>query len=166
MTDTHHKRLIIDLDKCGQCDTCGVDCGYYYHKGDGDRGILGLRERVTFALVCRRCEHASCVLACPFGAIERQQDRILKRHNLRCVSCKSCAHACPFGTIYTDMLPFYESPCDGCAAHAGAGPLCVETCSQGALEYRAVEPGEADIHILDEYLAARGRRWVRHEAMP
>jgi Fe-S-cluster-containing hydrogenase component 2 len=163
---TAHKILIIDLDRCGQCQSCGVDCGYYYRRCTGDRGIVGLRERVTFAFICRQCAHASCVSACPFGAIERQADRVLKRFSLRCVSCQLCAHACPFGTIYTDMLPFYESLCDGCMSRAGPVPLCVSSCTARALEYRVVEAGDPDIHVLDEYLAARGHRWTRREASP
>ena len=114
--------------------------------------------------VCRQCEFASCVAACPFGALERQDDRILKRHNLRCVSCTLCAHACPFGTIYAEMLPFYESPCDGCVTRAVDEPMCVASCSQGALEHRVVEPDEPDVHLMGQYLAARTRRWVRREA--
>ncbi len=91
------KRLIIDLAACDRCDGCSIG-----------PAMLALRERATFELVCRRCEHASCVLACPFDALERSEDGIIKRHNMRCVSCKSCSLACPFGTIYMELLPFYS----------------------------------------------------------
>ena len=172
MTDTSHKRLIIDLAKCDQCERCGVSCNYYNRPHAQDHGMLGLREKATFMLICRRCEHASCVIACPFGAIERQIDGpdrgVIKRYNLRCVSCKSCAHACPFGTIYTDMLPYYENHCDGCLSPGSeAQPLCVTSCAQGALEYRAVDGAEENVHILDERLAARvgqsATRWIKNE---
>ena len=156
MTEVQHKKLVIDLAACDHCyaaeGSCAVDCG----------GLTGLREQVTFALVCRRCEHASCIIACPFDALERMEDGgIIKRHNLRCVSCKLCAQACPFGTIYPEMLPFYAVRCDGCAGREEKA--CVATCRQGAIEYRMVEPDEEGVHIVDEYLAARVDKWVKRE---
>ncbi len=157
------RRLIIDLDTCDQCDRCGVRCGYFYRSRSDDHGVLGLRQRATFHVVCRRCEEASCVDACPFSAIERQSDGVLTLHNLRCVSCKLCAHACPFGTIYPDMVPFYASPCDQCLGQGDAAPPCVETCGRGALAYREVDADEPRLHIVDERLAARSAKWVKRE---
>ena len=157
------KRLVIDLDKCDQCDRCGVTCDYFYRTQMADNGIIGVRERATFELICRRCEAPSCVYACVFDALERQPDGILKRHNLRCVSCKMCVHACPFGTILPDMVPFYTSPCDSCLGSGHAEPSCVRSCSRGALAYREVEPEQPRLHILDEHLAARSDRWVKQE---
>ena len=83
------ERLVIDLAACDRCDSCSVG-----------PAVLALRERATFELVCRRCEHASCVEACPFDALERGEDGIIKRHNMRCVSCKSCSLASSFGSSY------------------------------------------------------------------
>jgi len=39
----------------------------------------------------------------------------------------------------------------------------VASCSKGALEYRAIDPAEADVHIVDEFLAARTLAWVKEE---
>ena len=170
MTESIKRRLIIDLEKCDRCDRCGVQCDDYTNPQNGN-GINGLREKVAFAMICRRCEQASCVMACPFEALERQpQTGIIMRYNLRCVSCKSCALACPFGTIYNEMLPFYSSQCDQCLAHGESAPPCVATCTQGALEYRRVDPDETDIRVLDEHVAARvgpwARQWNKHEVTP
>ena len=95
------------------------------------------------------------------GGSHGQDVGIIKRHNLRCVSCKLCAQACPFGTIYPEMLPFYEVRCDGCAGREEKA--CVADCRQGAIEYRMVGPDEEGVHIVDEYLAARVEKWVRRE---
>jgi Fe-S-cluster-containing hydrogenase component 2 len=156
MTDGQQKKLVIDLVACDRCHDalggCSVKCG----------GLINLREKAAFALICRRCQLASCIVACPFDALQRLEDGgVIKRHNLRCVSCKLCAHACPFGTIYTEMLPFYETRCDGCAGRGEKA--CVASCRQGALEYRLVDPDEEGVHIIDEYLAARAGRWTRRE---
>ena len=131
MTETAHPRLIIDLDRCGRCESCSVRCSYHDRPHAGDHGMYLLLERATFAVVCRRCRHASCIEACPFDALERDGDCLVRRHNLRCVSCKSCAVACPFGTIYPELLTFYERQCDGCIGNDGQAPACVASCHRG-----------------------------------
>ena len=121
-------------------------------------------ERAAYLLVCRRCEAPSCIAACAFEALERREDGVLERHNLRCVSCMACAQACPFGTILPDMLPFYDTPCDPCLEAAGAEePPCVSSCLHGGLEYREIGPDEPSVHIVDERLAARARKWEKRE---
>ena len=170
------ERLIIDLAACDQCDHCTVG-----------PAMLALRERATFELVCRRCAQASCVLACPFDALQRRENGIIKRHNMRCVSCKSCSLACPFGTIYMELLPFYAMSYKAALAffagarHAGeedrresgelqfpethspAGSGLLQACRCDALEYREVGSNEPGTHIIDEFLAARTRRWERQD---
>lgn len=156
------KRLLLDLNRCDQCDRCGVRCAYFYRAHPRDHGVFALRERATYALVCRRCEEPSCVNACPYDALQRRCDGSLVRHNLRCVSCGLCAQACPFGTIYPDMLGFYLTPCDYCLG-SNARPACAGTCERGAIDYVEVSGDELDVHVLDEHLAVRAPRWVKSE---
>ena len=160
------ERIIIDLAVCDRCEECTAG-----------PAALALRERATFELVCRRCELASCVMACPFAALERTEEGIIKRHNMRCVSCKSCALACPFGTIYMELLPFYAMDYEAAVGFAVGASLARDPaeinkgtqgreqgsllrCPHNALEYG--EPSATD-HIIDEHLAARTRRWTRKE---
>ena len=157
------KRLLIDLDKCDRCDRCGVSCSYFYRSRPEDHGVFALRERATYSLICRRCEQPSCILACPFDALARNTLGVLERHAMRCVSCKLCVHACPFGTIYPDMVSFYVTPCDYCLMGQGEEPPCAVTCGEGAIEYCDVDPGDQGIHVVDEHLAARSRRWAKRE---
>lgn len=174
MTESAEKRLIIDLERCDHCEHCGVDCTPCNQPSAGGNGLLGLREKIAFTFICRKCEQASCILACPFDALERQETGagagVIVRHNLRCVSCKSCALACPFGTIYEELLPFYTTQCDQCFEDENSLPPCVTTCDQQALEYRPITPGEPGIHILNEHVAARAgpwaREWHKNEVIP
>lgn len=159
------RKLVIDLDRCESCDTCAVSCAYFYRAHATEHGAISLRERATFALVCRRCEEPSCVDACRFEALERRSDGVLERHNLRCVSCRCCAQACPFGTIYEDLLTFYATPCDYCLRLRGETPPCVEGCSRGAIAYREVEDSEEHVHVVDTHLAVQARAWQRKEAV-
>jgi len=153
------KRLFIDLNKCDACDQCSVTCDYFYQPKITEHGILALREMAQFALVCRRCEEPNCVAACRFEALERQEDGVMKRYNMRCVSCKCCSHACPFGTIYPETVPFYVAMCDYCLGGSQA-PRCIASCVKDAIEYRDVEEAEAeDVYVLGEHLAVRSPKW-------
>jgi Fe-S-cluster-containing dehydrogenase component len=167
------KRIVLDLTKCEGCEECTVRCGYFYRTGDTDQGIQTLKERATFAIVCRRCEHASCVESCPYDALERQADGTIKRSILRCVSCKLCTQGCPFGTIYPEMVGFYVTPCDYCIAAAGPAavqdqktsspPPCISGCVKDAIAYRQVDASEYNMHILDEHFAVIAPQWEKEK---
>jgi len=156
------KRLYIDLDVCasGECKDCVIKCSYPYHRQYGNNGIISVAELATYALVCRRCEEPHCVAACPFDALEQQEDKdnLLIRHNMRCVSCQSCSHACPYGTIYPENVPQLIHNCDFCMDRRDAKdePLCVKTCPYGALSLK-----EGDIE-LDEHTFLVGDNIIVH----
>ncbi len=157
------QRIVLDLTKCEGCQDCSVRCGYFYRTGEQDQGIQSLKERATFAIVCRRCQHASCVASCPYDALQRGADGTIKRFNLRCVSCKLCTQACPFGTIYPEMVGFYVTPCDYCVDAMVDQPACVSGCVKNAITYREVDENEPDMHIIDEHLAVVAPQWEREK---
>ena len=136
-------KLIIDLAKCKLQGESKVRCSYKHHPEN--KGIDSLLEMIRFALICRRCEAAPCIKACPVEALEKvptenEDFGILKRANMLCTGCGSCAIACPFGTIYTDLIPYPSSVCDVCKGRLQPGekPLCVTTCKDGSIDYREV----------------------------
>lgn len=158
------KKLFIDLNKCDECDDCTVQCDAFYKAKASDHGILSLREMATNRLICRRCEEPSCVSACRFEALERQEDGVLKRYNMRCVSCKSCSHACPFGTIYPDTVPFYATNCDFCMASFKDEPPCAVSCVKRAVEFKDVEESpENGIFVLSDKFAVCARKWEKND---
>lgn len=156
-------KLLIDLDICETCENCTAECSYYYHPYNN--GVISLRELATFSIICRKCEEGSCVLSCPKDALERLESGIIKRYNMRCISCKSCSYACPFGTIYPEVIPYLVSKCDYCIDRQEEIPLCVRTCPKGGA-IKAVEDIEEDpgkgIYKVTEYLYVHANRfWVR-----
>jgi Fe-S-cluster-containing dehydrogenase component len=158
------RRLFIDLDICatGQCKNCDISCSYFYHPNNN--GIVSVAELATYALVCRRCEEAHCVNACPVEALEqeKEKDKLLVRHNMRCISCKSCSHACPYGTIYPELLPLLVHTCDFCLDRRGKSgePLCIKTCHHGALSLKEgdVKPDE-NTFLVGDNLIVHSTHW-------
>ncbi len=158
------KKLLIDLLGWDEAKEAGTRCSYTWHLDSGNNGVAALRELATFALVCRQCEEADCVKSCPEEALEKQPDGVLKRYNMRCVSCKTCSHACPFGTILPELVPFAASRCDYCLDRLSSGrPACAET-SGGGVQYKEVsEDTEKDLHAVGEHLVVRCKPWIRDE---
>ena len=158
------KRLLIDLELCRKCDNCTVNCSYFYHPFNS--GVVYLREWAEFAATCRKCDNAPCVNSCPTEALEKQEDGILKRYNMRCVSCKSCSLACPFGTIVPELIPYAVSRCDFCVGRLGDdSPVCVGGCGEGAIQYGEFKP-DANLHryAVGEYLIVHSIPWKKEEA--
>src|SRR4030042_1116833 len=150
-------KLIIDLAKSKLQEESGVQCSYNHHPEN--KGFDSLLEMIRFALICRRCESAPCIKACPQDALEKIPSKtndagILKRANMLCTGCGTCAIACPFGTIYTDLIPFPSSVCDVCRGRLAPGekPLCVQTCQDGSIEYGKVTIGGDLVEVFDDII--------------
>ena len=162
-------RLYVDLDICasGKCKECKIKCSYFYHSDN--IGIISVAELATYALVCRRCDEAHCVNACTVEALEqeKEKDKLLTRHNMRCVSCKSCSHACPYGTIYPELVPLLIHNCDFCFDRRNASdePLCIKTCPYGAL---SIKKGDSEIpedtFLVGDNIIVHSTHWQREKA--
>lgn len=163
------KRLFIDLDICasGKCRNCVIKCSYFHHPENN--GIISVAELATYALVCRRCEEAHCVNACPKDALEQDKDRnkLLNRHNMRCISCKSCSHACPYGTIYAELVPLLIHNCDFCLDRRDeeGEPLCIKSCPYGALSLKGNRPEpDAGIFPVGDNIMVHSTHWQWEKA--
>lgn len=165
-------RLFVDLDVCatGECEECEIECSYLYHRQDsGNNGIISVAELATYALVCRRCEDPHCVPACPVDALEQQEDKdkLLIRHNMRCISCKSCSHACPYGTIYPELVPLLVNNCDFCLDRLDKEnePLCIKTCPYEALKLvKGNKELDENTFLVGDNLIIHSTHWEREKA--
>ena len=162
------KNLLIDLDICSKCEECGMLCSYIQHPANN--GITTLREFAHFAVVCRRCDDAPCVASCPWEALELQPTNMLKRHMMRCTSCKNCSRACPFGVIYPETIPFVISRCDYCIGRLRNGevPICLQSCTRGGIRYGEFEEkAEEGIFKASDHLMVKTTfKWERVEDTP
>ncbi|MHC4519187.1 MAG: 4Fe-4S dicluster domain-containing protein [Planctomycetota bacterium] len=159
-------KLIVDLAKTDLQEVSHVRCSYKHHPAN--QGFDALLEMIRFALICRRCERAPCIKACPQGALEkvpseRYDAGTLKRANMLCTGCGTCAIACPFGTIFTDLIPYPSSVCDVCEGRLEKGekPLCVQTCADGSIDYGEVTLSGDLVEVFDGIVAkvAGGSTW-------
>ncbi len=157
------KKLLIDLEKFDEHNkSCKSSCSYYYHPEND--GVLSLEEMATYALVCRKCEKENCVAACPFEALEKGEDKILRRYNMRCTSCKTCAHACHSGVILPEFIPYMSYNCDYCLDRLKDGevPECVKVCSCGAVKYGDFEEDESkNLYKVGDNVIIRSIHWKR-----
>ena len=158
------KRLFIDLEECRKCDVCKAKCSYFYHPFND--GVQYLREIAEFSVTCRHCEEAPCIKSCPTDALEKLQDDIVHRYNMRCVACNTCSYACPFGTILPNIITYAVSRCDFCLGRLAEGeqPLCVGECSEGAIQYGEFEENPKEHRFsVGEHLIVHSILWKKEE---
>jgi Fe-S-cluster-containing dehydrogenase component len=159
-------KLVIDLAQIKAQGPSDVRCSYKHHPEN--KGFDAVLERIRFALICRRCENAPCVAACPRRALERVPSEtsdagVLRRASMLCTGCGTCALACPFGTIYDDLVPFASSVCDVCEGRLGPEekPLCVRTCTDGSIDYQEIQPGDGWVEVVKDIVVkmSEGSTW-------
>jgi Fe-S-cluster-containing hydrogenase components 2 len=90
-------------------------------------------DAYTTAVGCHQCEDAPCANVCPTRAIHRHAGAWWVEQ-ARCIGCKSCVVACPFGAMQVRLVDNRARAlkCDLCA-HREGGPACVEACPTRAL---------------------------------
>lgn len=156
------KRLFVDLEVCAKCPECITKCEYFYHPANN--GLISVRERAAMSVLCRRCENPLCISACTKDALEKDEEGILRRYNMRCVGCKSCSIACPFGTLIPEVIPYAVSVCDYCLGNGQGGgiPICIETCPLNAVRLDEVEEDiSKNNYAVDERLVVHALPWKK-----
>lgn len=125
----------VNPSKCIGCSLCEFVCAM---EKEGEPNPLKSRIRVihlnpifNLAVVCRFCENAPCVRACPRNAIKQSEmGGILIIDEDKCDGCVLCVQACPYGGIMLHPEKPLVIACDLC----GGEPKCIEYCPEEALE--------------------------------
>lgn len=133
------KFLFLNPDLCTGCLSCQAACAL--ERGEGAGAALAAL-RIEFdpfggphsLTVCRQCEPAPCVEACPTEAIVQGEAGWEVDYDL-CTGCLACQRACPFGAIFVHPTTGKPLRCDLC----GGEPECVAACRFGALVYGDAE---------------------------
>lgn len=173
------KTFVVDLKKCVGCHNCQVACKdehcgndwMPYAKPQPDTGQFWLKleqkergqipqVKVTYmAKMCQQCSNASCMQACPNGAIMRRDDGIVWIDPEKCQGCRACVAACPYDCIFFNEEFNLAQKCTGCAHLLDRGwpisePRCVNNCHVGALQFG--EEDELDLEGAEKLHAEYG----------
>ncbi|GAA5179441.1 4Fe-4S dicluster domain-containing protein [Niveibacterium umoris] len=167
--------VIAEASKCIGCRTCEIACALA-HPVAPDSGALTTKNfaprltlvrsgSVTTPVMCRQCDDAPCVRACPSGAIVYSEDSVQVVQS-RCVGCKTCVVACPYGVMSVVSVPSAPQPgatlgtqkmkseaqkCDLCITRT-EGPACIPVCPTKAL------------HLVDKEMMASALRRRKEQA--
>ncbi len=132
-TDTERKFVAADLEKCTGCGVCELICALkrenVYNPRCSRIKILRLYRLINMAVVCRLCENAPCVIACPQDCLTQSETGIIMVDEERCDCCGWCMEACPYGAITLNPEKETIMICDLCDGE----PQCVEWCPEEAL---------------------------------
>ncbi|MBI2909814.1 MAG: 4Fe-4S dicluster domain-containing protein [Chloroflexi bacterium] len=133
-------KIVCDANLCTGCRACEVVCSLH-HEGVINPELSRISITTweyeawrTEAYVCKQCEAANCMAACPTEAIHVDaQTGAIVIDESKCNGCQECIIACPSSPSrirYNDSRMVCVK-CDLC----GGEPQCVISCQQGALTY-------------------------------
>ena len=152
--------LLIDENRCIQCDQCVSACESVHEDGQTRIKRTGMKfANILVANSCRHCENPLCMTDCPPGdAIARDpRGEVYIRDN--CIGCGHCASNCPYDNIFmvhSEKRPsawdWFKSTFSRITGPAGVaseaisfpvkcdlcrdlkrGPACVRSCPTGAV---------------------------------
>ena len=144
------KYIAVEIERCMGCKSCEIACAVEHSSSKDIQSIVkdgekpGSRVNVeayglkAVPVNCNHCDEPACLVACPTGAIYREQDGgPVLFDNERCIGCKMCVQACPFGVITVRSDGRGVLKCDLCIERLADGrePACVTACPTKALRF-------------------------------
>jgi formate dehydrogenase iron-sulfur subunit len=110
--------------------------------------------------VCKHCDPAPCLEACPTGAIFRTEfDTVVVQQDI-CNGCGYCVPACPFGVVELAEEDGKAHKCTLCydRLKGGLEPACAKACPTESIQFGEVEALQARAAARVEALRAQGQR--------
>jgi Fe-S-cluster-containing hydrogenase component 2/CRP-like cAMP-binding protein len=88
--------LVIDLDKCVQCDKCEEACERRHgHSRMNRKGMVV--GNISIATACRQCQDPVCLLCSRAGIARMPGGEVYITES--CIGCGICAERCPYDNI-------------------------------------------------------------------
>lgn len=112
--------------------------------------------------VCKHCEKAGCLEACPTGAIVRTEFGGVYIQPDVCNGCGYCVVSCPFGVVERNEDDGRAFKCTFCydRQKAGLKPACAKACPTESIQFGEIEELRAAARRRIDALAARGMKDV------
>lgn len=114
---------------------------------------------IMFSDVCKHCDPAPCLEACPTGAIYRSEfDTVVVQQDV-CNGCSYCVPACPFGVVEVSKVDGKAHKCTLChdRLKGGLEPACAKACPTDSIRFGPVEELIEEAHARVETLHAMGQ---------
>ena len=108
--------------------------------------------------VCKHCEHAGCLEACPTGSIVRTEFGGVYIQPDICNGCGYCIVSCPFGVVDRRPEDGRAFKCTFCydRQKAGLKPACATACPTESIQFGTLEEMRARAHARIDELKDRG----------
>jgi formate dehydrogenase iron-sulfur subunit len=108
--------------------------------------------------VCKHCEHAGCLEACPTGALFRTEFGSVVVQQDICNGCGYCVPSCPFGVVATNERDGKAHKCTLCydRLKGGLEPACAKACPTDSIQFGEVGELQARARRRVEELHALG----------
>lgn len=167
--------LIIDVEKCEDCNNCFLSCKDEYVGNDwpgysaaqplhGQRWMNIMRkERGQYPLIdvayrptpCMHCDNAPCIKAAKNGAVYKRDDGIVIIDPVKARGQEAIVNSCPYKAIWWNEVEQIPQKCTLCAHLLDQGwekTRCVQACPTGALSLVKMEDSEIGQMVKKENL--------------
>lgn len=143
------KTIFTIPERCVACKSCELACAVEHSCSKTLVGAMTEnpppQRRIniesvgafTYPSRCQHCSEASCVSACPTGAMQRDAHDAVFSDSDKCIGCWMCVIVCPFGGVTADQSSKKALKCDRCPDRVAKGeaPACVSACPTQTLLY-------------------------------
>ena len=91
--------------------------------------------------VCKHCENAGCLEACPTGALVRTEFGSVYLQSDICNGCGYCVVSCPFGVVEKNPTDGRAFKCTFCYDRQKAGlvPACAKACPTESIKFGEID---------------------------
>jgi formate dehydrogenase iron-sulfur subunit len=155
----HDLAILYDASKCIGCRACERACKEHNNlpaptEANSELSVtawnlivarkgVDLNDQPYFNYQCMHCTDAACAMACPSGALSRDERGFVSFNQAGCVGCGYCSQFCPFGIPQLGTVSLITgegraAKCTFCGDKIEAGiggPSCAEACPTGALTW-------------------------------
>lgn len=154
-------KIIVNVERCFACRTCEIECAFSHSKKNNFFEFMKNPDRFPSVKIkkigkfitplrCLHCDFPSCVIICPTGALEKDENGIVIIEEKKCIGCGMCAIVCPYGILNINRDKKIHIKCDFCIERLKKDmlPACVLSCPNKALKF---------VEFREEYEKIRSR---------